>query len=90
MPNEPSRREVVTTLSMAAAAGLIAVPARPAHARSVKWSAGTGAPKLEAPADATASRRRSSPSRRAPSIRARSTSTRASACSWPSTISRWT
>ena len=33
---------------------------------------------------------RSSTSRRAPSIRARSTSIRADACSWPSTIFRWT
>ena len=48
-----TRREVLTTLSMTAAAGLVAAHTRPAAAQSVKWSAGTEAPKLKAPAHAT-------------------------------------
>ena len=53
MPTEWNRREVQTTLSMAAAAGLVAAHTRPAAAQSVKWSAGTETPKLKAPAHAT-------------------------------------
>jgi D-galactarolactone isomerase len=47
-----SRREVLKGASAAAVAGLAAY-ARPAGAQSVKWSAGTDAPKLRAPANAT-------------------------------------
>lgn len=47
-----SRREILTTLSLTAAAGLVGGHARPASAQSVKWSAGTKAPKLKAPANA--------------------------------------
>jgi len=47
------RREVLTTLSMTAAAALLAVPGRPASAQGVKWSAGTDASKLKAPPNAT-------------------------------------
>src|SRR5690349_1580452 len=45
------RRAVLKTISAAAAAGVIAAPQRIA-AQQVKWSAGTEAPKLRAPADA--------------------------------------
>src|SRR5437762_12898876 len=45
------RRAVLKTISVAAAAGVIAAPQRTA-AQQVKWSAGTEAPKLRAPADA--------------------------------------
>src|SRR5262250_2155037 len=45
-----SRREV---LKAASAAALVAGHARPAAAQSVKWSMGTEAPKLKAPANAT-------------------------------------
>ena len=48
-----TRREVLTTLSMTAAAGLVIAHAGPAAAQSVKFSAGTEAPKLKAPANAT-------------------------------------
>ena len=49
MRTEWNRREVLTTLSMAVAASLVAAHTRPAAAHSVKWSAGTEAPKLKAP-----------------------------------------
>src|SRR5215469_210206 len=45
-----SRRDVLKAVSAAAA---IAALSRPAHAQSVKWSAGSDAPKLKAPANAT-------------------------------------
>jgi D-galactarolactone isomerase len=48
-----SRRDVLTTLSITAAAGLLAGHPTTASAQSVKWSAGTEAPKLKAPANAT-------------------------------------
>jgi D-galactarolactone isomerase len=47
-----SRREVLTTLSLTAAAGLVGGSPRKASAQAVKWSAGTEAPKLKAPANA--------------------------------------
>ena len=51
-PTHWSRRDLLKTVSGAAAAGLFAAQARPAHAQAVKWSAGTEAPKLKAPANA--------------------------------------
>ncbi|HMH48939.1 MAG TPA: amidohydrolase family protein [Candidatus Acidoferrum sp.] len=45
-----SRREVLTVVSSAV---LVAAQARSAAAQAVKWSAGTAAPKLKAPANAT-------------------------------------
>jgi len=48
-----ARREMLTTLSMTAAAGLVAAHTGRAAAQSVKWSTGTEAPKLKAPANAT-------------------------------------
>jgi 6-phosphogluconolactonase (cycloisomerase 2 family) len=51
-------------------------------ARTASWCTPSTSP--------PASRRRSSTSRRAPSIRARFTSIRVDACSWRSTIFRWT
>ena len=48
-----NRREVLHTMSIATAGALLALPVRPAAAQSVKWSAGTDAPKLKAPANAT-------------------------------------
>jgi len=53
MPSGWTRRDVLTTLSTTAAAALVGGRARPAAAQSVKWSAGTEAPKLKAPANAT-------------------------------------
>jgi D-galactarolactone isomerase len=53
MPTDWNRRQVLTTLSLTAAAGVLAAHARPAAAQGVKWSAGTEAPKLKAPANAT-------------------------------------
>jgi predicted TIM-barrel fold metal-dependent hydrolase len=53
MAREWSRREVLQHGSAAVVAGLLAGTARPAEAQSVKWSAGTEAPKLKAPANAT-------------------------------------
>ena len=53
MPTDWNRRQVLTTLSLTAAAGILAAQARPAAAQGVKWSAGTEAPKLKAPANAT-------------------------------------
>jgi D-galactarolactone isomerase len=49
-PNIMNRRAVLSTMSAAAAA--LAAGPRPAAAQQVKWSAGTEAPKLRAPADA--------------------------------------
>jgi D-galactarolactone isomerase len=48
-----TRRDLLKTASGAAAAGLIAARVRRADAQAVKWSAGTEAPKLKAPANAT-------------------------------------
>src|ERR1044071_966123 len=45
-----NRREVLKVVSTAV---LVAAHARPAGAQAVKWSAGTAAPKLKAPANAT-------------------------------------
>jgi predicted TIM-barrel fold metal-dependent hydrolase len=53
MPTRWNRREVLTTLSITAATGLLGGYPRAASAQSVKWSAGTEAPKLKAPANAT-------------------------------------
>src|SRR2546428_4193981 len=53
MPTDWTRREVLTTLSMTAAAGLVVAHAGRAAAQSVKFSAGKEAPKLKAPANAT-------------------------------------
>jgi len=53
MASDWTRREVLTTLSMTAAAGLVVAHAGPGAAQSVKWSAGTEAPKLKAPPNAT-------------------------------------
>src|SRR6266478_6397150 len=52
-PTRLDRRELLKTATAAAAAGLIAGRARPAAAQAVKWSSGTAAPKLKAPANAT-------------------------------------
>src|SRR5690242_21360392 len=46
------RRAVLQTLSAAAVAGPVAARPHPAAAQQVKWSAGTEAPKLRAPAGA--------------------------------------
>ena len=51
-PARCTRRDVLKTLSGAAAAGVLASPAR-TEAQPVKYSAGTEAPKLKAPANAT-------------------------------------
>jgi predicted TIM-barrel fold metal-dependent hydrolase len=47
------RRELLKTVTVAAAAGLIGGHAGFADAQAVKWSSGTEAPKLKAPANAT-------------------------------------
>jgi D-galactarolactone isomerase len=47
------RRELLKTVTAAAAAGLIGGRAGSADAQAVKWSSGTEAPKLKAPANAT-------------------------------------
>ncbi len=52
-PTRLDRRELLKTATAAAAASLIAGRARPAAAQAVKWSSGTEAPKLKAPANAT-------------------------------------
>ena len=52
-PTRMDRRELLKAATAAAAAGLIAGRVRPAAAQAVKWSAGTEAPKLKAPANAT-------------------------------------
>src|SRR6266849_3548307 len=46
------RRDLLKTATGAVAAALLAPRARPAAAQAVKWSAGTDAPKLKAPANA--------------------------------------
>jgi len=46
------RRELLITMSAGAAAGLIGAGASDAAAQQVKWSEGTEAPKLKAPANA--------------------------------------
>lgn len=46
------RRELLKTMSGAAAAGILAAHSRTADAQQVKWSSGTEAPKLKAPANA--------------------------------------
>ena len=48
-----NRRELLQTMSLTVAAGLLSSRARPAAAEAVKWSAGTEAPRLKAPANAT-------------------------------------
>src|SRR5438477_475592 len=53
MASDGTRREVLTTLSMTAAAGLVVAHAGPGAAQSGKWSAGMAAPKLKAPPNAT-------------------------------------
>jgi predicted TIM-barrel fold metal-dependent hydrolase len=52
-PTHWSRRDLLKTVSGTAAAGFFAAHARLAAAQAVKWSAGTEAPKLQAPANAT-------------------------------------
>ena len=52
-PVPSDRRELLKTMSVAVVAGLLTGHSRPAAAQSVKWSAGTDAPKLKAPANAT-------------------------------------
>src|SRR5258705_12804298 len=52
-PTRLDRRELLKPATAAAAASLIAGRARPAAAQAVKWSSGTEAPKLKAPANAT-------------------------------------
>jgi len=52
-PDAWSRREVLKGAAAVAVAGPLAAYVRPAAAQSVKWSAGTDAPKLKAPANAT-------------------------------------
>jgi len=47
------RRELLKTVTAAAAVGLIGGRVRDAGAQAVKWSSGTEAPKLRAPANAT-------------------------------------
>ena len=51
-PTDWSRRDLLKTVS-GAAAGLFAAHTRPASGQAVKWSAGTEAPKLKAPPNAT-------------------------------------
>jgi predicted TIM-barrel fold metal-dependent hydrolase len=48
-----NRRQLLKTASVVAVTGLVAGRARPAAAQPVKWSSGTEAPKLKAPANAT-------------------------------------
>lgn len=50
--NSWGRRDVLKTLSAGAAATILAGGARAAKGQQVKWSEGTGAPKLKAPANA--------------------------------------
>jgi len=47
------RRDVLRSLSAVAGAGILAAHAHPATAQEVKWSSGTGKPKLAAPPDTT-------------------------------------
>ena len=50
--NRVDRRSVLKAMSAAAAVGVVAAQTQRAAAQQVKWSAGTEAPKLRAPADA--------------------------------------
>jgi len=50
--NLVDRRTVLKTISAAAATGAVAARPQRTAAQQVKWSAGTEAPKLRAPADA--------------------------------------
>lgn len=50
-PASRDRRELLKMMSVAVAAGLIAGHPRSARAQSVKWSAGSDAPKLKVPAN---------------------------------------
>jgi len=52
-PVRLNRRELLKSVSAAAAAGLLAGRPGPAAAQAVKWSSGTEAPKLKAPPNAT-------------------------------------
>ena len=52
-PARLDRRELLKAATAAAAVGLVAGRAWPAQAQAVKWSSGTEAPKLKAPANAT-------------------------------------
>jgi D-galactarolactone isomerase len=52
-PVRLDRRELLKTVTAAAAAGMVAGRAWPARAQAVKWSSGTDVPKLKAPANAT-------------------------------------
>jgi D-galactarolactone isomerase len=52
-PVRLDRRELLKTVTAAAAAGMVGGRAWPARAQAVKWSSGTEAPKLKAPANAT-------------------------------------
>ena len=51
--NNLDRRELLKTVTAVAAAGLMGGRAGSADAQAVKWSSGTDAPKLRAPANAT-------------------------------------
>jgi D-galactarolactone isomerase len=51
-PASWDRRELLKTMSVAVAAGVLAGHPRAASAQAVKWSAGSEAPKLKAPANA--------------------------------------
>jgi D-galactarolactone isomerase len=53
MEGAMDRRALLTTMSALAAAGVLGSGMRPAAAQQVKWSSGTEAPKLKAPANAT-------------------------------------
>jgi predicted TIM-barrel fold metal-dependent hydrolase len=48
-----NRRQLLTTVSTIAVTGLLTARVHPAAAQHVKWSAGSEAPKLKAPANAT-------------------------------------
>ncbi len=52
-PASCHRRDLLKAMSAVAVSGLLPMRARPAAAQPVKWSAGTEAPKLKAPANAT-------------------------------------
>ncbi|HXA97894.1 MAG TPA: amidohydrolase family protein [Candidatus Dormibacteraeota bacterium] len=52
-PTRLNRRDLLKTVSGAAAAGLLAGRAGPAAAQAVKWSGGAAAPNLKAPTNAT-------------------------------------
>ena len=52
-PASCHRRDLLKAMSAVAVSGLLSMRARPAAAQPVKWSTGTEAPKLKAPANAT-------------------------------------